>query len=115
MKRDIELDRPANEPMAAVCLLELSSAKYWARLTTAHGLYHADDWKVVVAKDGVMITLMNAKIRDSQGRDWVTKISKLETSPEIHVPVTTMVTVIGERAAFHTPLPRGCSLYLEQK
>ena len=115
MKRDLEFATPTSEPMPAIGLLNLSSEAYWLRLTTGNCLYHAEVWSANHHEAGVIIHLQNARIRDPQGRDFVTHGYRILRSPVVMVPFATRLTVSGEKDAFHVPLPRACSVYLEQR
>lgn len=96
-------------------LLLVHEVAYWARFVTGTAMYKTSTWSHEWTDDQVIITLRNARIRDSQGRGFVTEMLAARRSPRIAVPVATLVTVIGRKQAYHVPLPRACSLYLEKK
>lgn len=88
---------------------------YGSRFTTSQGIYIADVWRIFEKEGSAIAILDNAKLLDSQGRDWVTQSSALCVSPEIFINPSTLVSMIGDHQAFYVPLPRACSLFFEKK
>ncbi|MEN9337725.1 MAG: hypothetical protein RIQ41_39 [Candidatus Parcubacteria bacterium] len=110
MKRDLELCYPQEVQQNVGYLLQLDRGRYMVRLTGGTVIYEATDWSVTQEQDHVVVVLHDAHVMDSQGRRFVTEMTRVSRTPHIPIYMGKKMSVLWSGGGYYVPLPRACSL-----